>query len=225
VMGRLALAALLAVLAAGLTSAVASSASRSGTPNRERVRPNPADQAAARAAVLRRADLGAGWSGGTRKPAPPSPITCPGYAPKQSDLVLTGAAEAQFQHTGLVLQSDAQVLKTRAMVARDWRRSVTDPRAAACLRHTLLKQLPSSERLVSFEKRAFPRLAHYAAAYRMLVKVQAQGQSVLVVIDIVLVGRSRTELTLTTSAPAAARSAISAAEVRVARALLSRVRA
>ena len=224
-MRRLALAALLAALAAGLTCAVASSASRSGTPNRERVRLNPTDQAAARAAVLRREDLGAGWAGGARKPDPPSPITCPGYQPKQSDLVLTGAAEAQFQHTGLVLQSDAQVLKTRAMVARDWHRSVTDPRAAACLRHTLVTHLPSSERLVSFEQRALPRLARYAAAYRMLVKVQAQGQSVLVVIDLVLVGRSRTELTLTTSAPASARSAVAAAEVRVARALLSRVRA
>jgi hypothetical protein len=89
----------------------------------------------------------------------------------------------------------------------------------------LAKQLPSSEHLVSFGRRAFPRLAKYEAAYRMLVKVQAQGQSVLVVIDIVLVGRSRTELTLTTSAPAGARTAITAAEVRVARALLSRVRA
>jgi len=224
-MRRLALSALIAVLAAGLTSAVASSASRSATSNRERVRLNPADQAAARAAVLRRGDFGVGWSGGARSPAPPSTVTCPGYEPKQSDLVLTGTAEARFQNTGLVLQSDAQVLKTRAMVARDWHRSVVDPRAAACIRHTLAKQLPSSERLVSFERRAFPRLAQYAAAYRMLVKVQAQGQSVLVVIDLVLVGRSRTELTLTTSAPAAARTAIAAGEVRVVSALLRRVRA
>lgn len=224
-MRRLALAALLAALAAGLTSAVASSASRSGTPNRERVRLNPTDQAAARAAVLRRGDLGAGWAGGARTPAPPSTVTCPAYEPKQSDLVLTGTAEARFQNTAVVLQSDAQVLKTRAMVARDWQRSVTDPRAAACLRHTLVKQLPSSERLVSFKTRPFPRLARYAAAYRMLVNVHAAGQNVLVVIDLVLVGRSRTELTLTTSAPAAARTAIAAAEVRVARALLSRVRA
>ncbi len=89
----------------------------------------------------------------------------------------------------------------------------------------LSKQLQSNERLVSFRRRAFPRLAKYAAAYRMLVRVHAQGQSVLVVIDLVVVGRSRTELTLTTSAPAAARTAIAAAEVRVARALLARVRA
>jgi uncharacterized protein YqiB (DUF1249 family) len=89
----------------------------------------------------------------------------------------------------------------------------------------LSKQLPSNERLVSFKKRAFPRLAKYAAAYRLLVRVHAQGQTVLVVVDLVVVGRSRTELTLTMSAPAAARSSLPAAEVRVARALLARVSA
>ena len=219
-MRRLAFAALSAILLAGLTSAVASSASRSGTPNREQVRLNRADQAAARAAVLRRGDLGSGWTGGAMKAPPPSTVTCPGYQPKQSDLVRTGAAEARFQHTGLVIQSDAQVLKTRAMVARDWQRSVADPRSVSCIRHTLAKQLPSNERLVSFGRHAFPKLAQYSAAYRMLV-----SQTVDVVIDLVTVGRSRTELTLTLSAPAAARNSLSAAEVRIASALLARVTA
>jgi hypothetical protein len=198
----------------------------SGVPNREHVRLNPADQAAARAAVLRRADLGSGWTGGAKKPDSPSTIACPGYEPKQSDLILTGTAESSFQHPGgLVLQTDAQVLKTRAMVASDWKRSVVDPRALACFCHLLTKQLPAGESLVSFKRRTFPKLAQYAAAYRMLVKVRAGGQSVLVVVDVVQVGRSRTELTLTMSGPAAARTAIAAAEVRVARSLLARVRA
>lgn len=197
----------------------------SGVPNREQVRLNPADQAAARAALVRRADLGGGWTGGAKKPAPPSAVNCPGYAPRQTDLVLTGSAESSFQHAGLVLQSDAQVLKTRAMVARDWKRSVVDPRAFACFRHLLRTQLPAGERLVSLKRRVFPHLARYTAAYRMLVSVRAAGQSVLVVVDLVQVGRSRTELTLTMSGPAAARNAIAAAEIRVARTLLARVHA
>jgi len=224
-MRRLVVTALFAGLVAVVTSAVASSALQSGIPNRERVRLNRADQAAARAAVLRRGDLGSGWTGGARKAPPPSTVTCPDYQPKQSDLVRTGAAEARFQHTGLVLQTDAQVLKTRRMVARDWQRSVADPRSVDCLRHMLSKQLPSNERLVSFGRRAFPRLAKYSSAYRMLVRVHAQGRTVLVVVDLVVVGRSRTELTLTMSAPAAARKALPAAEVRVARALLARLSA
>jgi len=224
-MRRFVLAALLAALTAGVNGGAASSASQSSAPNREQVRLNPAGQAAARGAVLRRSDLGSGWTGGLKTPAPPADVSCPGYEPKQSDLVLTGAAEDLFQHTGLVLETDAQVLKTRAMVARDWRRSVVDPRAVPCLRHILAKQLPSNQRLISFERRVFPPVARYAAAYQMLVRVSAQGQSVPVVVDLVLVGRSRTELTLTTSAPAAAGAAIAAAEVRVVRILLARVRA
>jgi len=116
-------------------------------------------------------------------------------------------------------------LKTRSMVARDWRRTVVGPRAFTCLRHMLTKQLTAKERLVLFRKLAFPRLARYAAAYRLLISVRRQGQRALVVVDIVLVGRSRTEVTLTLSAPASARAGLSAAEVRLARGLLARIRA
>jgi hypothetical protein len=165
----------------------------------------------------RRPRLGLVW--GRAKARPAVSYQLPGYEPRQTDLVLTGAAEALFQRGGLILQSDAQVLKTRAMVAKDWRRSVTDPRALPCLRYLFTKQFPSNWRLVSFRRIAFPRLARYSAAYRMLIRVRAQGRSIRIVLDQVFVGRSRTELTLTGSAPAAARATISAAEVRAARVL------
>jgi hypothetical protein len=221
-MTRTALAAVFVALFIGLSAGAAASA----PPNRAQIRFNPADQAAARAAVLRRADLGsAGWTGGTVKPDLSSTMSCPGYKPKQSDLVLTGAAEADFHHAGIEVQSIAQVLKTQSMVARDWKRTVVDPRGFTCLRHMLTKQLTSNERLVSFRKLAFPRLARYTAAYRLLIAVQAQGQRVLVMVDVVVVGRGRTELTLTVAAPAAAHASISRAEVRLARGLLARVRA
>jgi hypothetical protein len=222
-MRPLALATLLAAVVTGLSTGVAASASQ---PNREQVHLNSADQMAARGAILRRGDLGSGWTGGARKPKPPSSVSCPGYEPKQSDLVLTGAAEAVFRHTGLVVQSDAQVLKTRAMVALDWQRSVADRRALACVRHVLAKQLPSNEQLVSFGPLAFPRLAKYTVAERGLVRVSVQGRSVLVLIDVVSVARSRTELTLIVEAPAAtAQGAVSAAELRLARTLVARIRA
>jgi hypothetical protein len=222
VMPRTALVAAFVALVIGLPAAAATSA----PPNREQIRFNPADQAAARAAVLRRADLGSeGWTGGTVKPDLSSTMSCPGYNPKQSDLVLTGAAEADFHHAGIGLQSIAQVLKTRSMVARDWKRTVVDPRALTCLRRMLTKQLTANERLVSFRKLAFRPLARYTAAYRLLIAVRTQGQRVLVMVDVVLVGRSRTELTLTVAAPFAARASISRAEVRLARGLLARVRA
>jgi hypothetical protein len=223
---RIALAAVFVASALGLTPGAGVSALRSAPPNREQIRFNAVDQAAARAAVLRRVDLGsAGWVGGATKPDLSSTMRCSGYEPRQSDLVLTGAAEADFRRTGLDVRSVAQVLKTRSMVARDWRRTVVDPRALACLRHTVAAQLRANQRLVSFRKIAFPRLARYAAAYRSLIAVQAQGRSVLVAVDVVVVGRSRTELTLTVAVPAAERASISQAEVRLARLLLARARA
>lgn len=195
-------------------------------PNKEQIRLNAADRAAARAAVLRRADLGpTGWSGGPVKPDLSSTMSCPGYEPRQSDLVLTGAAEADFRHSGLSIQSVAQVLKTRSMVARDWQRTVVAPKAIACLRSMLTRALPSNQRVLSFKKLPFPRLTAYATAYRALIDLTSQGQHVLFLADIVLVGRGRTELSLSIVAPAAARASISKAEVRLARGLLARVRA
>lgn len=197
----------------------------SSPPNKEQVRFNPADQAAARAAVLRKTDLGSGWGGGRTKPDTSAKMSCPGYEPKQSDLVLTGAAETVWGRSGIQLQSLAQVLKTPAMVARDWQRTVVDPRAIACLRTTLAKGLTSRERLVSFKRAAFPRLARYSRLYRAVIEVRAQGQKVRVLADFVLVGRRRTELTLSVAAPDAIRASVSRSEVKWARTMLARARA
>src|SRR5947209_20409809 len=57
--------------------------------DKEKIRLTAAGQAAARAAVLTRADLGSasGWTGGPKKPdLYPQPL-CPNYTPKQSVLV------------------------------------------------------------------------------------------------------------------------------------------
>jgi hypothetical protein len=219
-MQRAALAAVFAAVALGISSGAMASSS-----DKARVSFTAADLAAARAAVLHRADLGAagGWTGGARKPDLSSTMNCPGYAPRQSDHVVTGAAEADYHHAGLELQSDAQVMKTRTMVGLDWRRTVTAPKAFSCVRTMLARSLPAGERLASFTRQPFPKLTPYTAAYRALVDVSAAGQHALVVADIVLVGRSRTELSLSVEAPAAARSTLPAAELRLAKALLARV--
>jgi hypothetical protein len=211
--------------AAVLAFALVPTAFASSPPNKEQVRFNPADQAAARAAVLRKTDLGSGWGGGRTKPDTSAKMSCPGYEPKQSDLVLTGAAETVWGRSGIQLQSLAQVLKTSAMVARDWQRTVVDPRAIACLRTTLAKGLTSRERLVSFKRAAFPSLARYSRLYRAVIEVRAQGQKVRVLADFVLVGRRRTELTLSVAAPDAIRASVSRSEVKWARTMLARARA
>jgi hypothetical protein len=87
------------------------------------------------------------------------------------------------------------------------------------------KGLTSGQRLVSFRRLPFPRLATYATAYRALVDVGAGRTHVRALADLVLVGRGRTELTLMIAAPAGAGATIAAADVRLARTLLARVRA
>jgi hypothetical protein len=193
---------------------------------KEQIKFNPADQAAARAVVIRWADLGSsGWTGGPAKPDLSSGPSCPNYHPKVSDLVLTGAARTTFRNTGFEFDSQSGVLKTRQMVARDWRRSVLAPGAVSCLRRSIGKGLGSNAKVVSFRKLPFPQISPYAALFRGVISASAQGRTVRILTDVVLVGRSRTELTLTIVGPASAKSAISAAERRLARSLITRARA
>jgi hypothetical protein len=215
---RIAAAASLAALALGVAVA------RAG--NREQIKLTAADQSAARAAIVHKSDLGSSWSGGRKKPDLSSSVPpCAGYHPKQSDLVLTGAAKSEFSSTGFDVVSEAQVLRTRRMVALDWQRSVLAPGTDKCLRSMIGKELGSSARLVSFARLAFPRLATYTRAFRFVFDVSASGQKVRVISDIVLVGRSRTELTLTMAAPASAKAALTHTERELARITLARVRA
>jgi len=198
-----------------------------GDGNRQKIRFNAADQAAARAAVLRKSDLGSGtgWRGGARKPDLSATESCPNYSPKQSDLVLTGAAETQFSLGTLVFDSEAQVLETARMVRLDWRRSVLAPGVLSCLRSTMSKSTPPGTRVLSIQKLAFPRVAQYTAAFRLVIDVRSSRATVRLLVDVALVGRGRTEIILTTSAPLAARVSVKAAEIRLARILVARIRA
>jgi hypothetical protein len=195
--------------------------------DKEKIHLTKAGQAAARATILTRADLGTsqGWSGGSKKPRLASKPPCANFDPKQSDLVLIGAAESVWKNTGLQFDSESQVLKTPRMVRLDWQRTVLAPQVEPCLRSALAKQLGSNAHLVSFGRLGFPKIATYTRAYRTLVDVKNGSATVRVMFDVVLVGKGQTEITLTTSAPFAAESVVSPAEIRLARLLASRARA
>ena len=195
--------------------------------DKEQIHLTSAGQAAARAAVMHRADLGAatGWTGGFKKPDLSSGTGCANFNPKQSDLVLVGAAETAFKHPGVEFDSEAQVLETPAMVRLDWQRTVLAPQVLPCLRSNLKKQLTASQRLVSARRIPFPAVAPYVRAYRTTVDVKSAAGTARVFVDLVLVGRGSTEITLTTTAPLIAEPAVRAAEVRLARILAGRATA
>lgn len=181
-----------------------------------------AGNAAARAAVITKADIGTnpGWTGGFVKPDLNSSPPC-SFQPKQSDLVVIGAASSVWKHSGLELESDANVLKTQAMVRLDWQRSVLDPRSTPCLRKTIAKTLPAGATIVSFGVASLPRLAPLQRRYRAVVTVS--GTKLLV--DLIAMGKNGTEIQLSTIAPLAAESIVRPAEFEIARRLAGRVRA
>jgi hypothetical protein len=214
-----------ALVATVAALAVAAAAGAAGAPGAEQVQLTAADQANAKTAVVARADLGPGWTGGARKPSGPSTPSCGSWHPKQSDLVLTGEAESDFKQPGFEIESEAQVLRTAKMVALDWQRTVVAPQLLSCLRQKLAQAASPAEKLVSVERVAFPHVAHYSGAVRVVIDVTAGGSTLRMRYDVVLVGSNRTEITLAFTSPAAAAATMGPAEVRLARLLAARARA
>jgi hypothetical protein len=202
---------------------MAAGAVLAGNPSKEKIVRTAAGNARARAEVLRHSDLGKGWSGGFRKPDLNSTLPC-SYHPKQSDLVVIGAAETRWARVPFEVGSEAQVLRTAAMVRRDWRRTVLAPQVLPCLRQSFKKSLGTSAKLVSFGRVAFRRLATYTNAFRLVANVNTPSGPVPVEVDVVVMGTGPNELTLTVSGLAAARASLRATEVRLARVLARRAR-
>jgi hypothetical protein len=177
-----------------------------------------ADQAAAKAITLTKADLGAGWKGGRIKPD----LTNDTCATKRSDLVLTGASESEFETNGAYVTSQGLVLRTAAMVRLDWQRTIGKPSFWACARKEATIE---GARLVSLKNIGFPKLAPYSARHRLVYDFGKAGNPALVLMDMITLGEGRSEITLIVSAPYADRSAADGAGRRLAKILLSRIKA
>ena len=217
-----------AILAASALALASSAALAAASGGPEKVSYTAADQAAARAVVVRRSDLppAGAWQGGTKSvtKADLAPLSCPGFHPKVSDLVVTGAADSTWKYGPDSLESLAVVLRTADMVTSDWARSVQTAGAAACAASSLGKTAGANVKVVSYGKVSFPHVAPHATAFRFDLALTSQGVTIPVVVDTVLVGKSRTELTLTSGGPKATAPPVSYL-ARVARLLLARVRA
>ena len=207
--------------------ALASSAALASGGGPEKIRYTAADQAAARAVVARSSDLqpAGAWRGGAKKvtKADLAPLSCPGFHPKVSDLVITGAAGSAWTNGPNSLESLAVVLRTADMVRSDWKRSVLTPGAVACAASSLGTAAGANVKVVSFGKVSFPRVAQHQVAYRFDLALTSQGVTIPVVVETVLLGTNRTELTLTSGGPRATAPPASYL-AHVARLLLARAR-
>jgi len=212
-----------AVLIALSLAAMAAGAAVAATGEKEQIHLTKADQAAAKRAVAVRADLGSGnWTGGFTKPDLSRSPGCADFHPKQADLVITGAAESNWTDQGLQLETVAQVLKTRAMVAADWRRTILAHGAVQCLRSRLFKDLGKGVTFVSFRRTIFAPVATNAEAFLMLVDVKTSTGNVRVAVELVVIAQGRTELTIVSIVQNAVQKVVAQIDVQIARALVSR---
>jgi hypothetical protein len=165
-----------------------------GDPQRK---PTPADQARARAVVLSRADLGAGWkaeksSGGASNPR------CSFYNPDQSDLVETGHADSSFSRGDtLLVFSSVGIFKTAAQARSGYRR-VVRPELPRCLGEIFAKGTgnPKAVRIVATGPLPFPGYPDRSNAYRVRAAFKTSSGTIPVTLDAVLINRGRSDVVL-----------------------------
>jgi hypothetical protein len=212
-----------AALAVLFVAALTAGAAFAAAGEKEQVHLTKADQAAAKRAVASRADLGSGnWTGGFAKPNLSQASGCANFHPKQADLVITGASESNWSDQGLQLETVAQILKTRAMVAADWRRTVLAHGAVPCLRSRLLKDLGTGVAFVSFRRVVFAPVATNAQAFLMLVDVKTNSAKVRVAVEFVVIAQGRTELTIVSIVQNAVQKVVAQIDAQIARSLVAR---
>lgn len=166
-----------------------------------------ADQATARSVLLKRTDFVAGWK--RVAATPDSDATCPGFNPNESDLTLTGEAEANFeQPAGFpAVYTASEVWVSKGDALKSWARS-DKPAIARCVAHFLrqgVEEAGGQVTIVSQGRMAFPKLAPRTSAFRVVARlvVEQQGQDpvkVPVTVHLVALGNGRGDATLMTMA-------------------------
>jgi len=150
-----------------------------------------ADEALAARIVQRAAAKG--WTGGAVKPdLTPDPVRCPGfYAPRQSDLVVTGDKETDYTYkTGQELDTYAVVFQSAAMVESDFQRGSDKAAFFRCLRTKWPSLLAPGSKIVSLVQLALPPgLGTHSFAFRLVF----ENKGSQIAIDSVSIIRGRIE--------------------------------
>jgi hypothetical protein len=207
------------VTTVALLALLSAAAARADAPT---VRIAAADQVRAEAALLRLSDIGAGWQGGR---VPTSKLTapnCPGFDPKESDLVVTGHADARFSNprASATLAQDVQVLRSERAVRTDFARTITSG-LGRCLAYQLKKEPGVAS--VSVARIAFPKLGTIAAAYRATLLLKTVHGTVKFYGDYVFIGTGRYEFALRVLAPSPVVDQLVNFETAMARILIKRL--
>jgi hypothetical protein len=201
-------------LAALVIAALVVTGSALAGPGDPKKRITPADQARAKAMLLRPADM----PGFTASPSGPEPSTPYCKALDESDLTLTGDGESPDFAAGTVLVSSlSHVYATRAQSDASWRRG-TSAAGEKCAREVLRRELAQGgAQLVSYRRVTLPRLAERSVSYRAVLA----GNGVRAFVEVVYMkhGRAQAAVVLGSALIPFDR----AAELRLARLVASRM--
>lgn len=175
-----------ALLVLALVLAAASFGAR-GDPKK---RITAADQARAKAMLLRKADFSVAFGAGPASTG--SDFYC--AAVDESDLTLTGQAESPTFAGGVeFVTSTAYVYASRANANTSWRRG-TSAAGQTCLRRGLLSEIQgTSVKLVSFRKASFPVFGERSVLYRVVAEQQG---GVRIYFDLVALQHSRAQVAI-----------------------------
>jgi hypothetical protein len=209
-----------ATLVAALVTAVADA--RDPWDPRTKIR--RADQRKAAAVVLTQADLGAGWTGGARKPTSFKAPTCPAQRPNDGDLTLTGHAESLFSNGngGIQIDTDIEVFPTEKQAKARFVRFL-QPKLFSCLKYDLAKSIGGSGATILKPVRLdFPNVADRVGAFRVPVAVKSGSQTVTVDADFIYLGVGRSLIYVNVIAPSVQEGQLPEFEHRLARLLVRR---
>ncbi len=178
-----------------LLGSLALSATAAATHQDPQKRLTKADNARARAMLVKKADLPLGFR--PQLSSGPDPHTdCPASV-SESDLTLTGEVEGPQLALGLVfVSSDAQIYTSAADASASWRR-VTSAAGTKCATEILRREFAKQGvRLVSLRKMAFPRVSERSVAYRVKLSATTEQGMLPVYVDLVALMRSRAQATV-----------------------------
>jgi hypothetical protein len=192
------------------------------------IKPKPADQKAATAALLRLSELpDKTWTGGVAAYGG-EPLSCANFHPKATDLVTTGRAESTFKRSGATVTNTVDVLQTPAMVELDMTRTLT-AQFLPCLASKFKQQGTVVSKVVSATRLTLPNLATHTAGFRIMWTATSNGQTAYGIDDLILYAGKRVEVSLTAevifqSLPdaKAAAASLTAFEVKLARKIVPR---
>jgi hypothetical protein len=187
---------LLARLVVAVTVAGVVAAGASGATGDPIERHTAADMAKARAILITRSDLGAGWA---RDPSPSPDEDCKAFSPDESSLVETGEADALFERATSAVGSDVVIYRTEAMARHSWTIGAKLP-LVDCFVEGLRTELPPNVRLTVLRraKVRFEQVAPRTAAFYLAVRTTGPNGSFVIHLDVVALGRGRAIAALAT---------------------------